>query len=221
MQLILSIIFAAAFVLVVGAPALLLPETLRDLLRRSLSDHQPSAWLLFGLLMGFVANHLLRRGQRFRFLKVWMHEHAHLMMALLLGTAPSSLSAGEESGLFRYRLGGFLPTARAFLITIAPYWISPLLFSPVLLLLIFDPSTNAVRFPLGILLGLALALPPGEIHPRQTDLKRYGLVLPIVAAGWLWAGTVTLSLWVVVGDSLRAAPRAYVATWELVSSWLG
>ena len=220
MQLILSILFATAFVLLLGLPAIFLPFTVQGLLRESLSGHVPSAWLLFGLLMGFMVYRLLQKGPRFRFFKVWMHEHAHLLMALILGTTPSSLSAGEESGLFRYRLSGPLPTAREFLISIAPYWFSPLLFSPLILLLIIESEASVVRFPLGILLGLALAMPPGEIHPRQTDLKRYGLVLPILAACWLWAATVSLSLLVVSNDSLGMVPRTYNIAWHIVRDLL-
>jgi hypothetical protein len=66
-----------------------------------------------------------------------------------------------------------------------------------------------------------LALPPGEIHFHQPDLKRYGLVLPILTAGWLWAATDSVSLLVVINDSLRIVPRTYSVAWQMASGLLG
>ena len=207
-------------VLLLGLPALLLPSVLLDLLALAKAANFRALWLLAGLLVAILFFLIGRNGARARFLRVLLHEHAHLMMALLLGTSPNSLSANEGAGLFRYQLRGPLPAVRVFFITLAPYWISPLLFLPFLLFLTLDPGPGPVRGLLALLLGIALILPPGEIHPRQTDLKRYGLLPPILAALWLWAATVVVSLRIVHEGRLGATLEAYAAGWQRVQTWI-
>lgn len=185
----------------------------RKLFQQGMFGNDRASWLLGGLLLGMMSLHWIRRFQRVQFLRVLLHEHAHLMLALLLGSSPRALSAGEEAGLFQYELTGPLPKVRAFFITIAPYWISPLLFSPLVLFPILRPDPGWSRGLLALLLGLSLALPLGEIHQKQPDLRRYGILPPIAAALWLWAATFVLSVSVADSGTLRAVARVYSATW--------
>lgn len=211
-------LLSAILVVLLGLPALGLPPIVQNLFRETMYGNQRARWLLGGLLVGFLAFHFLRRSRRVRFLRVLLHEHAHLMMALLLGCSPRSISAGEEAGLFQYEFGGLLPKVRAFFITIAPYWISLVLFSPLILFPILHPN-GPTRGLLAVLLGVALALPLGEIHPRQTDLKRYGLIPPIMASLWLWGATFVVSIAVANSGSIRSVVRVYAAAWGEVVSW--
>jgi len=213
-------LISAVLVLVLGLPALGMPSTVRNLYVQGMLDNDHASWLLGGLLVGMFSLHWLRRLKRVQFLQVLLHEHAHLMLALLLGSSPRSLSAGEEAGLFQYELRGPLPKVRTFFITIAPYWISPLLFSPLILFPILRPEPGWSRGLLALLLGLSLALPLGEIHQKQPDLRRYGLLPPIVAALWLWAATFVVSVAVANAGTLRAVARVYSAAWGEAVGWL-
>ena len=213
-------LITVVLVIFLGLPALVLPAAVQDLFRETMYGNLRARWLLAGLLVGFLAFHFLRRSRRARFLRVLLHEHAHLMMALLLGCSPRSISAGEDAGLFQYEFGGPLPKVRAFFITIAPYWISLLFFSPLILFPILNPN-GLTRGLLAVLLGLSLALPLGEIHPRQTDLKNYALVPPILASLWLWSATFVLSVAVANSGSIRSVGRVYGIVWKLVTGWWG
>ncbi|MEM7349696.1 MAG: hypothetical protein AAF657_02745 [Acidobacteriota bacterium] len=214
----MQLLFAALIVVAVGCPALLFPTVVERSLFRSLPSNPYLGGALIAGVLTFVLAH---RSARMRFLTVLLHEHAHLMMALLLGTSPRSLNAGEAAGLFQYDLRGPLPKTRAFFITIAPYWISPLW--PLALLLIFVAGSQRGwgLAALAWLLGLALTLPLGEIHPRQPDLRRYGIVPPVLAALWLWAATTVLSLGVLESGSGSSVLAAYRRSWRLLTSWLG
>ena len=203
-------------VLALGVPAQQLPVLLEPLARRALGGEAQALWLTGGLVAGIVSCLGAKRSPRVRFLTVLLHEHAHLMMALLVGTSPRSLSAGEAAGLFRYDLRGPLPRVRAFFITVAPYWISPLWVAPIALALAAGPTAGLGRGALAWLLGVCLVLPLAEIHHRQPDLRRYGVVPPILASLWLWAGLAAVSLAVVSSGSLREAGRIVQGSWRVV-----
>ena len=214
----MQLFLAAVIVAAVGCPALLFSEVVERALFRSLPANP---WLGGALSAGVLTFVLAHRSSRLRFLSVLLHEHAHLLMALLLGTSPRSLNAGEAAGLFRYDLRGPLPKTRAFFITIAPYWLSPLWPLALLLILVAGPQRGWSLAALAWFLGLALTLPLGEIHPRQPDLRRYGLLPPILAALWLWAATAVLSLTLLETGSGTSMLRLYRRSWHLAAGWLG
>ena len=120
-------VFVALIVLALGLPALQLPTTLGALAADCVAREPRALWAAGGLVAGLLASLWLRRSARMRFLTTLLHELSHLAVGLLLGTSPRSLSAGEQAGLFQYELRGPVPKLRAFFITVAPYWFSPLL----------------------------------------------------------------------------------------------
>lgn len=214
-------VLTLVLVLVLGLPALQLPWVLQGLASGPLSADAPRGlWSMGGLAGGVLTCLVLRRSSRMRFLTTLLHEVAHLSMALVLGTSPRSLSAGEQAGLFQYELGGPVPKVRAFFITIAPYFVSPLLVAPVVLALLLGATEDWRSGFLAWLLGICLTLPLAEIHPRQPDLRRYGLVPPILAAVWLWGALAALTLALMASSSASASFGLYPESWKLVGRFL-
>lgn len=178
-----------------------------------------SMWLAGGLGVGIVLGFALRRLPRVSFLDTLQHELSHMVVALLLGAFPRSLSAEHGvGGNVRYELRGPLRGTRAFFIGIAPYWFSPLVLMAVVLSLVLPGRPGPPLGATACLLGISLALPLAQIHLQQPDLKRHGRVPSLVAALWLWGGLFAMTLGLARSGEIDSIWSAYRIAARVLSS---
>ncbi|MCP4655578.1 MAG: hypothetical protein GY856_09190 [bacterium] len=210
---ILERLIVAVLIAAVGLPALELVDVGTRLVVGTLHVQGRSPWIFTGLVAGAVTFLQLRQNPRIRFLDTLQHELTHVAAALVLGASPQSVSAMRGSGLTHFELGGPARWARQFLISIAPYCVSPVLLLPVTLAWALPGYERIVLLLVAGLFGFALVLPVAQLNLRQTDLRRYGLVPPLVAGLWVWAATFVCTIELLAAESIRAVPRAYETAW--------
>jgi len=203
----------AVLIAAVGLPAVELVGVGMRLIVGMLHVQGRNPWIFTGLVAGAITFLQLRQNPRIRFLDTLQHEMTHVIAALVVGASPKSVSAMRGSGITHFELGGPARWARQFLITIAPYCISPILVLPVALAWALPGYERIPLLLLAGLFGIALVLPVAQLSPRQPDLRRYGLVPPLVAALWIWAATLVCTIELLDAESLRAIPRAYETAW--------
>ena len=201
-----------AFVIALaGLPALLLPHVLDRLGLQVINGVGHGCWLGAGLVAGALVLVLVRHHASVRFLATLQHEITHASAALLLGGRPVSLAAYRGSGSTRVELRGPLVAPRAFLVTIAPYWFSPIVLVPVVAALVLRSRDGLGLGVNACALGLGLAVPVSQISPGQPDLRHYALVPPLVAAAWLWSALAVITMTVVSSGTVSTVPGLYVA----------
>lgn len=187
--------YSTAFVvaLFIGCPAILLPSTAFRLLVNALEGRRGAAIVAAGLAVGSAFWVFLSRSHA-GFWRTLHHETAHAAMAAVLGGRPGSLVVADRKGSLSYSITGPLAAARSFLVTIAPYSISPLSPGIALALAIITPRGRAQLWLAAAFVGLALSAPMLEIDSRQDDLQRSGGVWASACSIWLWAATAVVFL---------------------------
>lgn len=218
---ILERLIVAVLIAAVGLPAIELIDAGSRLIVGMLHVQGRNPWIFMGLVAGAVTFLQLRQNPRIRFLDTLQHELTHVVAALVLGASPKSVSAMRGSGLTHFELGGPARWSRHFLISIAPYCVSPVLVLPVALAWVLRDYERITLLLLAGLFGFALVLPVAQLNLRQSDLRRYGLVPPLVAALWVWAATLVCTLELLGAESMRAVPRAYETAWNHLFGMLG
>lgn len=212
----MQLLIALILVVLAGLPALLLPSTFRAVAEGVLSREQET-WVLLGGIAAGVAVHLVfRRNAGYRFLSTFQHELSHLIAAVLVGATPMSFRSGAGAGAVEYDIKGPLSRARQFMVSIAPYWFSPLILLPALICALSVRPNDLVRVPVLALASLALVMTLSQISPRQPDLKRHGTLVPIVSALWLWSAMVVVTLTVFDRWSLGATSGVFSRSWRLL-----
>ncbi|MBZ5590538.1 MAG: hypothetical protein LAO05_18465 [Acidobacteriia bacterium] len=210
-------VVAVLVIALAGLPALLLPRVLDRLGLQVLNGVGRGCWLAAGLACGVAAFALLRRNATVRFLETLQHEIAHAVAALLLGGRPVSLAAYRGIGSTRVELRGPLVATRSFLVTVAPYWFSPVVLVPVAAALVM-PGRGGLWLGLtACALGIGLAVPVSQISLAQPDLRRYAVVPPLAAAAWLWSALAVITLTVVSTGAVRTVPGLYLAGWRMIA----
>lgn len=202
-------------VMLAGLPALGLVGAVDRAVVAAASGTSGPSWLVGGAAAGAMAVLALRRHRRLRFALTLQHELAHAAAAVALGAAPCALQASPGAGRMQYQIDGPLRSTRMFLITVAPYWYSPLLVLPALILLAGPPGTAAPAAATGVVLGAALAAPLTQLGWGQPDLRRYLWVPAVAAAVWLWAATAAVALTLAL-DGLPAAVAAWADGWSVL-----
>jgi len=215
----LEVLATLAIVLVLGAPVLCAPLLVHELVRLVVREHLRALCVLGGLVLGLSLPFGLRRTAAVRWLDTLQHELAHLCFALLLGASPKSLQVSHRGGEVAYTMSAQWLLPRKFLITIAPYVWSPLLVVPVALAFLV-PSLHGVGLALTALaLGCGLALPLAQVHPRQTDLKRYGFWPAVAGARWLWSAQATGRVLLLLHGSLGWLPGGIASGWHALAAF--
>lgn len=212
--------FGALVILAAGLPALLLLDRL-ELLAVGLLNGQPRALAtLGGLSFGLVLFAGFAQLPGFRFANSLHHELSHLAAAVVLLAQPRRLEASAAGlGRTEFELRGPLPRLRAFLVAIAPYWFSPVLGTALSAAVSLSPNIWG-RFAGAAVLGWALWSPLAQVSLRQSDLTRYGVVLPLAASLWLWAAAATCGLAVLASGKYASLGSIYRSGWATLLGWL-
>lgn len=216
----LEIAFGALLVLAAGLPALLLFDRL-ELLGLGLVNGQPRALAaLGGLGFGLVLFTGFAQLPGFRFANSLHHELSHLAAAVVLLAQPQRLEASAAGfGSTEIALRGPLPRLRGFLVAIAPYWFSPVLGTALSAAVSLSPNIWG-RFVGAAVLGWALWVLLAQVSLRQSDLTRYGVVLPLAASLWLWAAAAACGLAVLASGRYASLGSIYRTGWATLLGWL-
>jgi hypothetical protein len=202
-------------VALLGMPALMAPTVWSRLASSALRGGEHSVSILVGFLIGGVGYVAIRRFPVITFLDCLQHELSHLGVALALGCSPSELSIRGDGGNVGYTMAGYLGRTRAFLISIAPYWLSPMLILPLGLTFIPSASVFMPAF-ISAIFGASLAAAVVQIDRRQPDLRKHGVVLPIIAALWLWTGLGAIECSIMMSGTVRVVPTMYRQSWNAI-----
>ena len=202
----------------VGAPAVLFPATVSELVSGVIRGDEVSIQIFAGFAAAVGLHILFRKRSTYRFLCAHHHETAHLIFSILMFSAPKLfLSSQDGSGRFQVECPqGLFAKTRQFLISIAPYWFSPLAIVPILSCFAGFPTSDAGRIAIISVAGISLVLPISQIHPRQPDFREFGFVPSVCASLWFWCAQTVVLLAMLSTWSIRDVPRLYLAAWEIL-----
>lgn len=213
----MQLVVVVVLLVLIGLPALLLPTAVVDLLREALAGGSTARLVLAGGVIALAAWAGLRAAAWFRFFAAFQHETSHLIFALLMGGSPVGFRSWRGGGRLDYELGGAVTKARRFVIAIAPYWFSPLVLAPLVLIAILPRQSGLALVVLAATAVLALVLAVTQVDTRQPDLRLHGVTVSTLVALWLWAALVVVVLAVLEVGTLRVIPHLYSTAWSL--SW--
>lgn len=216
----LEVAFGTLLVAAAGLPALLLLDRLELLALGVVNGHPRPVATAAGLALALLLFAVSSQLPGFRFASTLQHELSHLVAAVALGARPRRLEASAAGGgRTEIELGGPLPRLRGFLVAIAPYWFSPLLGTALSVAVSVSPNAWG-RFGGAVVLGWALWAPLAQTSLDQPDLRRYGVVTPLVASLWLWAAAATCGLAVLSSGRFATVTSVYRSGWATFVGWL-
>lgn len=134
--------------------------------------------------IGFIigAGVWLILGRKLGFFSVFEHELTHLVFSLLMFQKPSSFYASEKRGHVSCDRGNFVDG-------LAPYFFPTFSYLLLSLYPVLKPAAHSFFFPfLGFLSGYHIVSNVGEFRPRESDIRRYGILFSFVFS--LFAGIV-------------------------------
>lgn len=144
-------------------------------------------------VLSFILNFLFRK--QTSYWAIFKHELTHNIFAIITFNKPTGFTVRKsEGGMFEYTGKG------NFLITLSPYFFPTISFF-ILLIFIFDLNFKTLFYIfLGLAAGFDFSSSIKDIHPFQTDLKKYGYFfsLLIVLLGILFFWGILFSF--VIGN---------------------
>lgn len=136
-------------------------------------------------------------------LRILIHEIKHAILVMLTGNKLQTIEVGEREGLVTY-LMHFDKKHFAPLITLAPYFL-PVISLPILVAAIYYENDYPLFFSSLLGVGFAADLSFGvqDLHPAQTDLKRFFggfLIAGLFLAGMYLLWGLICILWLIAGS---------------------
>jgi hypothetical protein len=205
--------------LAIGVPAFVIPQISEKLVHIARAGSGAERAAVAGLVLGVVVQCAMRVSRRFEFDFTYQHERAHSTVARLLGARVLGFVASSTGNGKVVRSGIRSAGLRSFLVTIAPYVFSPIMWTPILIWLA-RPGDEGWLWPLaaGTVAGFAIALAAGEFDLRQPDLRRHGRIVSALSALWIWAGISVVVVASSIERSLWGLPETYRAGFEVAAS---